>query len=147
MSRSRRTRILVDGNPALGTALCTHIERVHPVRVVSEPREVLVMNQVRDGAKGALFYLGEALLTECRVALGEVIGIGLLLGSQRRRAFELAVIDAAFSQPTPLPEREQWVSLLEQEEKRLAGQTEQQQKRLDATRVDFATMAVEGSDV
>jgi alpha-D-ribose 1-methylphosphonate 5-triphosphate synthase subunit PhnG len=143
MNRLWRTRILVDGDPALSRDLCAEIESTYPVRVVSAPREVLVMNKVREGACGTLFYLGEALVTECRAALLEVTGIGLLLGSRPRRAFELAVIDAAFSRDVPLPEQERWTALLEREEKRLAEQAALVQRRLDATRVDFNSMAEE----
>jgi alpha-D-ribose 1-methylphosphonate 5-triphosphate synthase subunit PhnG len=143
MNRERRTRILIDGDPALSHELCGQIEEDHPVRLVSAPREVLVMNKVRESAQSSLFYLGEALLTECRVMLREVMGIGLILGSHHRRAFELAVIDAAFSQPTPLPKQSQWVALLKQEEERIAAREVQLRKRLDATRVDFADMSTE----
>jgi alpha-D-ribose 1-methylphosphonate 5-triphosphate synthase subunit PhnG len=143
MGRERRTRILVDGDPALSRSICEQIEERHTVRLISAPREVLVMNKVRESAGGSLFYLGEALLTECRVALGEVTGFGLLLGSHHRRAFELAVIDAAFGQPEPLPEQAGWVSLLIQEEGRMAAREAQLHQRLDATRVEFAEMSAE----
>jgi alpha-D-ribose 1-methylphosphonate 5-triphosphate synthase subunit PhnG len=143
MSRERRTRILVDGDPALSRELCEQIERDHTVHVVGAPREVLVMNRVRESAQGSLFYLGEALLTECRVTLRETTGIGLLLGSHHRRAFELAVIDAAFSQPAPLPQQARWTALLEREGGRIAAREAHLLQRLDATRVDFAEMSVE----
>jgi alpha-D-ribose 1-methylphosphonate 5-triphosphate synthase subunit PhnG len=143
MNRLRRTRILVDGDPAVSRDLCAEIESTYPVRVVSAPREVLVMNKVRESAQGTLFYLGEALLTECRVALLEATGIGLLLGAQHRRAFEMAVVDAAFSRDVPLPEQERWTALLEREEERLAELASPLRQRLDATRVDFNSMAWE----
>jgi alpha-D-ribose 1-methylphosphonate 5-triphosphate synthase subunit PhnG len=143
MSRARRTRILVDGDPALSRELCEQIERDHPVRVVGKPREVLVMNQVRESARHSLFYLGEALLTECRVVLGKVTGIGMLLGSQPQRAFELAVIDAAFSQSEPLPQQPHWVALLEREEGHIVAREAHLLQRLDATRVDFTEMSAE----
>jgi alpha-D-ribose 1-methylphosphonate 5-triphosphate synthase subunit PhnG len=143
MSRRRRTQILIDGDPALSHRLCEQITKAYPVRVVGAPREVLVMNRVRESARGSLFYLGEALLSECRVALRDVTGIGLVLGSHHRRAFELAVIDAAFSQPTPLPQQSHWVSLLEREEARIVAQQAQLRQQLESTRVDFGEMSAE----
>jgi alpha-D-ribose 1-methylphosphonate 5-triphosphate synthase subunit PhnG len=144
MGRQRRTRILIDGDPALSRVLCEQIETVCVVRTVSAPREVLVMNRVRESARGSLFYLGETLLTECKVVLNEVMGIGLVLGSHYRCAFELAVIDAAFSQPSPLPQLSHWVVLLEQEEQLIAVRETELRERLNRTRVDFTDMSTAG---
>jgi alpha-D-ribose 1-methylphosphonate 5-triphosphate synthase subunit PhnG len=140
MGRRQRTRILVDGNPRLAAALCERIQQRYPVVPLVDPHETLVVIKVREGARGSLFYLGEALATECRVLLDEVPGVGLLLGSERRRAFELAVIDAAMSAPTPLPEEPSWVSLLQAEEARLAEASRAGQRRLASTRVEFSSL-------
>jgi alpha-D-ribose 1-methylphosphonate 5-triphosphate synthase subunit PhnG len=140
MERLRRTRILVDGDPGLSTELCARIRQRYSIVSLVEPREMLVVIRVRESARGSLFYLGEALATECRVLLDEVPGIGLLLGSQRQRAFELAVIDAAMSAPVPLPEELDWVVLLQAEEARLAGALHIGQERIERTRVEFSSM-------
>jgi alpha-D-ribose 1-methylphosphonate 5-triphosphate synthase subunit PhnG len=109
---------------------------------------VLVVIKVRESARGSLFYLGEALATECRVRLGEMPGIGLLLGSERQRAFELAVIDAVMSAPAPLPEEPGWIALLQAEEARLAAALRSGQERIGRTRVEFSSMSREAtSDV
>ena len=55
------------------------------------------MVQARETAQGSLFFLGEALMTSCRVRVGDAVGLGLVLGSDRCRAYELAVVDAVFS--------------------------------------------------
>jgi alpha-D-ribose 1-methylphosphonate 5-triphosphate synthase subunit PhnG len=147
MSRLRRTRVLVDGSSGLATELCGRIRQRYAVTTLSEPRELLVVIKVRESAQGSLFYLGEALATECRVRLegvpGDVPGIGLLLGSERRRAFELAVIDAALSVEEPLPEEPDWTALLEAEEERLAGLARVGRERIGLTRVEFASMLTE----
>jgi alpha-D-ribose 1-methylphosphonate 5-triphosphate synthase subunit PhnG len=140
MERLRRTRILVVSDPGLSTELCARIRQRYSIVSFVEPREMLVVIRVRESARGSLFYLGEALATECRVLLDEVPGIGLLLGSQRQRAFELAVIDAAMSAPVPLPEELDWVVLLQAEEARLAGALHIGQERIERTRVEFSSM-------
>ncbi len=151
MSRNRRTRILVDGNPALSQLICGQIEELYKVDVVSGPHEVLVMNQVRESAKKSLFNLGEALLVECKVAVEArreddaetVQGIGLILGEDRERAYELAVIDAAFNLSNPLPQYKQWSVLLEDEERRLEAKREKGRAVLQTTRVEFSSMLTE----
>jgi alpha-D-ribose 1-methylphosphonate 5-triphosphate synthase subunit PhnG len=140
MERLRRTRILVDGDPGLSTELCARIRKRYSVAPLVEPRETLVVIRVRESARGSLFYLGEALATECRVLLDDVPGIGLLLGSERKRAFELAVIDAAMSAPMPLPEEPNWVVLLQVEEARCARALRVGQERIERTRVEFSSM-------
>jgi alpha-D-ribose 1-methylphosphonate 5-triphosphate synthase subunit PhnG len=141
MARSRRTCILVEGDPLLSTLLCEQIAQECRIETITGPREVLVMNKVRENAQASLFYLGEALLTECRVRLASsVTGIGLILGAHRTRAYELAVIDAAFCLPELLQAQTGWLELLEREEVRLAAVCEQTRGVLAATRVEFSRM-------
>ena len=102
MKRYERTRALVEGDPALARAIVCEVERdgsQGAVAVLDEPREELVMVQARETAQGSLFFLGEALTTSCRVRVGDAVGLGLVLGSDRCRAYELAVVDAVFSFP------------------------------------------------
>lgn len=148
MGRLQRTRILVEGDPGLSARLCAQALRRHTVVTLAAPHEMLVVLKVRESARGGLFYLGEALATECRVRLGELPGIGLLLGSERQRAFALAVVDAVMSAPAPLPEESGWVALLQAEEARLAAARRIGQERIGRTRVEFSSMAREAtSDV
>ena len=92
LRRYERTRALVEGDPALARAIVHEVEGrrdegAREVTVVDEPREELVMVQVRETAQGTLFYLGEALMTSCRVRVGGHVGRGMILGSDSRRAF------------------------------------------------------------
>lgn len=140
MNRQRRTRILVEGNPALSEAIATQITRTYPVEQVGEAREILVMVKVRESARGSLFYLGEVLAVESKARLGETQGLGLLIGSDEKRAYELAVIDTAFNVAESLPERQTWVDLLEQEERELKRSARRNQACLEQTRVEFSSM-------
>lgn len=102
MSRRARTEVLVESPAALAHDLARAIEAELPVRVVVPPRQGLVMNQVRETARNSRFYLGEALMSECRVRIGDVEGLGAVLGSDDELARSLAVIDAAYAlEPAP----------------------------------------------
>lgn len=93
MSRRARTEVLVESPAALAHDLARAIEAELPVRVVVPPRQGLVMNQVRETARNSRFYLGEALMSECRVRIGDVEGLGVVLGTDDELARSPAVID------------------------------------------------------
>lgn len=151
MKRYERTRVLVEGDPSLAGEIVRDIERegsasgAPAVSVLDEPREELVMVQVRETANGSLFYLGEALMTSCRVRVGESVGLGMLLGSNRSRAYELAVIDAAFSSSDGARLAARWDARLAQEAKRVHERECAQQQVVERTKVDFSTMDEPGA--
>lgn len=102
LTRRERTEVLVESGPALAHELAQAIEAVCEVRVAVPPHQGLVMNQVRETARMSRFYLGEALMSECRVRIGDAEGIGAVLGSDGELARSLAVIDAAYAaDPAP----------------------------------------------
>ena len=71
ISRRRRTEALVESDPSVAHDLAALVERAVGVREVAPPRQGLVMCQVRETARNSRFYLGEALMTECRVRIGD----------------------------------------------------------------------------
>lgn len=78
------------------------IEEEGAARVTVPAHQGLVMCQVRETARNSRFYLGEALMTECRVRLGATEGLGAVLGSDEELARAMAVVDAAYSaDPAP----------------------------------------------
>ena len=146
LTRYNRTRALVEGDPAVARAIVCDVERDEartPVTVLDEPREELVMVQVRETAQGSLFFLGEALMTSCRVRVGDSVGLGLVLGSDRCRAYELAVADAVFSGPEAAAWSATWDGPLRAELARVEARDEREARRTAATKVDFSTMKVE----
>lgn len=151
MKRYERTRALVEGDPSLASEIVRDIEAgagvdgTPAISVLDEPREELVMVQVRETAQGSLFYLGEALMTSCRVRVGETVGLGLLLGSNRCRAYELAVIDAAFSGPNGAALAARWDERLAQEAERVRADEAVEQRLVQRTKVDFSTMDEPGA--
>lgn len=146
LKRYERTRVLVEGDPALARAIVCEVEQAGAqgeVMVLDEPREELVMIQARETAQGSLFFLGEALMTSCRVRLGEAVGLGLVLGSDRCRAYELAVVDAAFSGEDADEWVSRWEGPLRAELARVEARDQREARRTAATKVDFSTMKVE----
>ena len=113
------------------------------VAVLDEPREELVMVQARETAQGSLFFLGEALTTSCRVRVGDAVGLGLVLGSDRCRAYELAVVDAVFSGAAGDAWASRWDASLRAELARVEARDQREARRTAATKVDFSTMKVE----
>ena len=146
MKRYERTRALVEGDPALARAIVCEVERdgsQGAVAVLDEPREELVMVQARETAQGGLFYLGETLTTSCRVRVGDAVGLGLVLGSDRCRAYELAVVDAVFSGAAGDAWASRWDASLRAELARVEARDQREARRTAATKVDFSTMKVE----
>jgi len=146
LKRYERTRALVEGDPALARAIVCEVERdgsQGAVAVLDEPREELVMVQARETAQGSLFFLGEALTTSCRVRVGDAVGLGLVLGSDRCRAYELAVVDAVFSGAAGDAWASRWDASLRAELARVEARDQREARRTAATKVDFSTMKVE----
>ena len=146
MKRYERTRALVEGDPALARAIVCEVERdgsQGAVAVLDEPREELVMVQARETAQGSLFFLGEALTTSCRVRVGDAVGLGLVLGSDRCRAYELAVVDAVFSGAAGDAWASRWDASLRAELARVEARDQREARRTAATQVDFSTRTVE----
>ena len=140
LTRRQRTEVLVEAGPSLARELATLIGADEaPVEVVP-PRQGLVMCKVRETARNSVFYLGEALMSECRVRIGGVEGLGVVLGSDGAFARDLAVIDAAYAlakAPRSLAEVERRIEgareALMRERERAATETM-------ASRVSFDTM-------
>ena len=149
LNRYERTRVLVEGSADLAQEIASEIEDVCAVEVLDEPREELVMVKVREGARGSLFYLGEALMCSCRVRIAdaqgggeprEVVGFGYVMGSRRNAAYNLALIDAAFSAGWKLARKEKWERKIEREAVRLRERAAKEHALTELTRVNFSTM-------
>ena len=141
MTRKRRTRTLVEGDPTFRHRLAAEVRAVHDVIELEAPNNGLVMIRMRETARKSVFYLGELLVTEAKVQIGGTIGLGIIAGDAHEAALDLAVIDAAWN--ARLPETQGWISLLEAEEARLGSEQAREETRLLETRVRFETMDVD----
>lgn len=140
MKRKRRTEILINGSQDTVESMAKEIEERYQVKVIQEPENGLVMLKARETAQKSLFYLGEVLVTECKVQIQESIGIGILKGHQPQLAYNLAVIDAAFK--GNLIETKSWIKILEDEEKKIQENRKAVNNAILKTKVSFETMDV-----
>jgi len=68
------------------------------------PAEIgMVMLRGRVGGTGDPFHLGEATVTRCAVRVGAALGVGYVLGRDRRKAELVAAFDAALQDPQRQP--------------------------------------------
>jgi len=139
MRRRQRTELLIEGPRELAAQFAAEILNRYEVTMVEEPNHGLVMVKVRETAKKSLFYLGEVMVTECKVRIGETLGIGIVKGHEPELVYALAVIDAAFN--ADLLETKRWTELLHTEERKLELQRADRMVGVLKTRVSFETMA------
>jgi alpha-D-ribose 1-methylphosphonate 5-triphosphate synthase subunit PhnG len=140
VERRRRTEILIRGNRQISIDLAKEITAKYDVKIIEDPNYGSVMIKARETAKNSLFYFGEMFVTECKVEINGAIGLGILKGNQPEFAYDLAVIDASFN--ASLPETEQWISILLEEEKGIEQQTEDEFQQILKTKVNFETMDI-----
>jgi alpha-D-ribose 1-methylphosphonate 5-triphosphate synthase subunit PhnG len=140
MKRKQRTRILIDGPGALRTELATQIALRYKAVDLEAPNDGLVMVRMRDPARSATFHLGEVLVTEAKVQVEGVTGLGIVVGDHPETARELAIIDAAWN--ARLPETADWDAKLRDSEAEIYRGRLRESARLSETRVRFETMDV-----
>ena len=75
-------------------SLVEQLETRHDIKVVKEPGICLTMVRAEDSLEKQEFFLGEALTSECEVAVDGQTGYGLCLGEEPIRAYCVAVCDA-----------------------------------------------------
>jgi len=138
MKKARLTKILVEGDPELLKNMSSEIEEFCQVQIEDPPETGLVMVKARDSISMKPFYIGENLVTECTVSVNGTMGMGVLMGEEPVRAYQIAVIDAAFN--ADIAQIERWKLELEQEEERIAQRVMKEQERVSRSRVQFDTM-------
>lgn len=113
----------------------TLIPLLDTIEVVSN-RTGLVMVPMMDSAQGATFYLGEVLIAEAHVRVGDAEGYGACLGRDLEQALAMALIDAAVVAGTAREQIEAFIrvqaDLLDAAERTLMEQ-------IEATRVEMET--------
>ncbi|KLU66614.1 MULTISPECIES: phosphonate C-P lyase system protein PhnG [Desulfosporosinus] len=141
MIRKQRTEILIKGSAEVSAKLAHEILQIYDVRTIEESKNSLVMVKVREGAQRSLFYLGEVLVTECKVMINGFLGIGMVKGHEPNLAYNLAIIDAAYN--GDLPETKAWTKALLQEQFHINENYEALKKQVLKTKVNFNTMDVQ----
>ena len=140
MKRKERTQILVHCRKSFLRKWAKRLEEEAPMKIVEEPAMGLTMIKMRESAKQSLFYLGEMLISEARVECKGIIGIGIIAGNELQKAYDLAVIDAAYGAGLKTV-----VDLevdLKKEQNRQNEEKKKQIQKILETKVNFETMDV-----
>lgn len=85
-------------------ALYQQVASNHTIKLIKKPQKTLTMIQVREGVGNSLFYLGEALCTECMLSVDDIKGFSVILGDDFDKAISAATIDALMH--STFPEKE-----------------------------------------
>lgn len=109
-----------------------------PHELVRSPENGMVMLRGRIGGSGDPFHFGEATMTRCAARIGEHLGIGYVLGRDRRQAELVAVFDALLqdAQRRPMLLRE----VVEPLAREQARRREERSRAVASSRVEFFTM-------
>ncbi|MER3482332.1 MAG: phosphonate C-P lyase system protein PhnG [Meiothermus sp.] len=103
---------------------------------VLENRTGLVMLPGQDTAQGASFHLGEVLVSEARVKLGEVEGYTVCLGRDLEQALAVAILDAAMQGG---PHTEQIATFVARQRAEQEAADLRLLRQVEATRVEMET--------
>ncbi len=138
MKKAQVTKILVEGDRQLLQEMAKEVELKNDVKVEQRPTTGLVMMKARDSVSEQPFYIGEALVTECLASISGIFGFGVIKGEEAERAYQLAVVDAAFNAKLELVPR--WYERLKTEERKIVQKQAQQCAASAKSTVQFDTM-------
>lgn len=114
------------------------LEARHEVRVLRSPDICLTMVKAEDSLEKQPFYLGEALTSECEVAVNGQPGYGLCLGEEPVRTYCIAVCDAMLHGEGEPPAELR--AFLDAEREALARRETEEFNHILRTKVDFKLM-------
>lgn len=114
------------------------LETRHDVQVVKTPGICLTMVRAEDSLEKQEFFLGEALTTECEVAVDGLPGYGLCLGEEPVRAYCIAVCDALLHSGRTVPDA--LTTFLDEHRAALATRETEEFNHILRTQVDFKLM-------
>lgn len=115
-----------------------NLEARHAVKLTKPPGICLTMVRAEDSLEKQEFFLGEALTSECEVAVDGTAGYGLCLGEEPVRAYCIAVCDALLHGGGTVPAELE--SFLGAERAKLAARETEEFNRILRTQVDFKMM-------
>jgi len=138
MRRKQRTEILIDCDIEKLEEMAKIIETKHNIEILEEPNSGLIMVKMRESAQKHLFYLGEVFVTECKVMLDGVIGLGIIKGAHKKRANYLAIIDAAYN--AKVRETKDLDLMIKEEKLKIDEKKALICKQILKTKVDFETL-------
>ncbi|MFF5994115.1 MULTISPECIES: phosphonate C-P lyase system protein PhnG [unclassified Lysinibacillus] len=140
MKRAERTKLLIEVGREEALQMANEVCTQHEVIEIQAPREGLVMIKMRESAQQSLFYIGETLVTETKVKIGEAFGLGLVREYEPELSKALAIIDAAYN--GQLPEVAAWEEIFTKLSQRLEQEQHEVKRSIERTKVQFDTMSI-----
>ncbi|KGR79329.1 phosphonate C-P lyase system protein PhnG [Ureibacillus manganicus] len=140
MNRALRTKLLIEIGHKEALVMANEIVERYEVQEIQPPRQGLTMIKLRESAKNSLFYIGEVLITETKVKVGNSFGTGIVMEENENLSRALAIIDAAYKEN--LPETVAWLQLLKDLEQKLQYEMEKVKCSIERTKVHFDTMKI-----
>ena len=95
MEKKRFFRILGKASRQQVSALAAPYKEKQRITVIKEPAKSLAMIRMREPVKESLFYLGEVIVCEASVLLGQTKGTAVTMGDDFENVMDMAVLDAA----------------------------------------------------
>lgn len=111
------------------------LEEAPEAEAIKGPRLGLVMMRAKESVNDEVFNVGEVLVSECAVTSGNVVGWGMCMGENLKRAFNLALIDLAFEASLPIASK--IAATLEKEQRDQECESEKLLAAVLRSRVDF----------
>lgn len=139
MKRAERTKLLIEVGRQEAMEMAQIICEQYEVVEIQAPRTGLVMVKMRESAQQSLFYIGEVLVTETKVKIGDAFGIGVVREEEPELSRALAVIDAAYNGGFELAN---WQEIFTNLSQRLEQQQQEMKRSIERTKVQFDTMTV-----
>jgi alpha-D-ribose 1-methylphosphonate 5-triphosphate synthase subunit PhnG len=136
--RKKRTEIMAECEAQDLKSISKLVEEHHEVKILEKPNSGLVMVKMRESAQKHLFYLGEVFVTECKVVIGETVGLGVIRGSHLKKAYFMAVVDAAYN--AQITETDKLDRMLKDLGEKVAKKRARNTARILQTKVDFETL-------
>ncbi len=138
LTRKKRTEIMSECEAQDIKNLSKLVEENHEVKILEKPNSGLVMVKMRESAQKHLFYLGEVFVTECKVTLGGAVGLGITRGAHLKKAYFMAVVDAAYN--AQIPEIQKLDRKIKDLGEKVALQRAKNTALILKTKVDFETL-------
>lgn len=135
MEKKRLFKIMNRAERDLIINYAEEIRSRYAVTVIKNPEKSLAMIKMREPVKQGLFYIGEVIITDAVVSIGNAKGRAAAIGDDYDKTLSMAIIDAACNCGCFTHEEELYA--LEKEQQK---QIEKENTLFMKTKVDFHSM-------
>lgn len=138
MNQDKRFELMARANKIQICEMANKILKDTNVDVVKKPIGGMIMMRFVDTAKNQAFNLGEVLITEAEVRIGDNRGYAMMMGMELEATLAGAILDAAVESGHLLSSR--IIDLLRTEEERFKNELQEMRLKVNTTKVDFEAM-------